>query len=41
MGLDTGCRQGELLALKWRDVDLPRRELTVRKAKSGKTRIVP
>jgi integrase len=41
LGLDTGCRQGELLALEWKDVDLIRGELTVRKAKGGKTRIVP
>jgi integrase len=28
--LGTGCRQGELLALRWSDVDLERGELTVR-----------
>ena len=28
--IETGCRQGELLALLWSDVDLDRRELTVR-----------
>jgi integrase len=35
--LDTGMRRGELLALQWRDVDLQRRELTVR-AENTKTR---
>jgi integrase len=41
LSLDTGCRQGELLRLEWRDVDLERREILVRKSKSGKTRTVP
>jgi integrase len=35
--LETGCRRGELLALQWRDIDLQRRELTVR-AENAKTR---
>ena len=41
--LDTGCRRGELLALRWSDVDLVRGELTVRaeQAKSGKARVLP
>ncbi len=41
--LDTGMRCGEILALQWRDVDLPRRELTVRAetAKTRKTRHLP
>jgi integrase len=30
VGLDTGLRQGELLALRWQDVDLARGEITVR-----------
>lgn len=30
--LGTGCRQGELLALAWDDIDLRRGKLTVRKA---------
>ena len=28
--METGCRRGELLALTWRDVNVERRELTVR-----------
>ena len=35
--LETGCRRGELLALTWRDVNLQRREITVR-AETSKTR---
>jgi integrase len=35
--LETGCRRGELLALTWRDVNLERRELTVR-SETSKTR---
>ena len=42
----AGLRQGELWALRWDDVDLDRRELTVRRShggptKSGKVRRVP
>jgi integrase len=41
LSLDTGCRQGELLRLEWKDVDLDRGELAVLKSKSGKSRRVP
>jgi integrase len=50
VGLRTGLRQGELLALRWEDVDLHRRLLLVRRSvtrgvvgtpKSGKGREVP
>jgi integrase len=42
----TGCRRGEALGLRWADVDLERRILTVRRSyagltKSGKHRTVP
>ena len=49
-GLTTGLRQGELLALRWEDVDLVRGRLLVRRAvargvvgtpKSGKSREIP
>ena len=41
--LETGCRLGELLALIWADVDINRRELTIRaeNAKDGDVRPVP
>ena len=31
----TGLRRGELVALRWRDVDFPRRKLVVRRAVSA------
>jgi integrase len=31
----TGCRRGEILGLRWRDVDLERGLLTLREAKTG------
>jgi integrase len=43
LALGTGCRRGELFDLRWRDVDLPGRRLTVRgaSAKSGSSRVIP
>ena len=50
LGLGTGMRQGELLALRWEDVDLIAGRLMVRRAvargiigtpKSGKSREIP
>ncbi len=41
--LESCCRLGELLALRWGDVDLERRQLTIRaeNAKDDETRILP
>lgn len=41
--LETCCRRGELLSLRWSSVELARGELTVRAehAKSGKARVIP
>lgn len=43
VALHTGLRRGELLALRWADIDLTHARLTVRgtTAKSGRTRYVP
>jgi len=37
----TGARVGEILALKWDDVDLERGRLTIRAQKTGITRVLP
>lgn len=37
----TGLRLGELLSLRWGDVDLARERLRVRRSKNGKPRTVP
>ncbi len=37
----TGIRKGELANLKLRDIDLSSRQITIRKGKGGKDRIVP
>jgi integrase len=39
--LQTGFRRGELLGLRWRDVDLKAGILTIPKAKNGEARHVP
>jgi integrase len=37
----TGVRRGELLSLKWMDVDYPNRRLYLRETKNGALRILP
>lgn len=43
LALNTGCRRAELFTLRWRDVNLTTKVLTVQgsNAKSGKTRHIP
>lgn len=40
-GLHTGMRRGEILNLKWNQVDLSKKTIRVEKTKSGKIRIIP
>jgi integrase len=37
----VGPRKGEMLKLEWPDVDMRRREFTLRKTKNGETRVIP
>jgi len=39
--LNTGMRKGELLVLKWKDVDFQNRKVTVRKPKNNEIRVIP
>ena len=39
--VETGCRLGELLALRWKDCNLKRREITIHTSKPGPGRLVP
>lgn len=41
VAIETAMRRGELLALKWKDVDLPRRVARLPMTKNGKPRAVP
>jgi len=41
LAVQTGMRQGEILNLRWRDVDLEKRSIYLSKTKSGKPRRVP
>lgn len=41
LGVETAMRNGELLALRWSDVDVPRRVALVRDSKNGDDREVP
>jgi integrase len=38
---EVGPRKGELVNLEWTDVDLRRREFTLRRTKNGEVRVVP
>ena len=39
--INTGLRLSEILRLRWEDIDLDRRTLTVRKSKNGEIRVIP
>lgn len=41
VALHTGMRRGEILNLKWKQVDLEKRMISVQQTKSGKNRFVP
>lgn len=41
LALSTGARQGEILGLKWKDVDFERRIITLHETKNGERRILP
>jgi integrase len=41
LGLETGCRLGELLSMQWTDVDLRARIVTLQETKNGERRTVP
>ena len=41
LGAHTGMRKGEMFRLTWSDVDMKRRELTIREAKNDEFRVVP
>ena len=41
MGITTGARRGELLALRWRDVNLERAEASVHRSKNGDRKVLP
>ncbi len=41
VAINTGMRRGELMRLRWEDVDVSRGVLMVRKSKSGKRREIP
>jgi len=41
MGLSTGARRGELLGLKWSDIDFNKRTASLPTTKNGKPRLLP
>lgn len=41
MALKTGMRRGEILGLRWEDVDMEGHNIFVRRTKSGKMRVLP
>ena len=41
LALTTGMRRGEIMGLRWRDVDLSNAHLTLHQTKNGERRVVP
>jgi integrase len=41
LAIETGMRRGELLSVRWRDVDLERRTLKLKQTKNGDPRTIP
>lgn len=41
LAYSVGPRRGEMLKLEWPDVDMKRKEYTLRHTKNGETRTVP
>lgn len=41
LALSTGARQGELLTLRWKDVDMQKRRITLHETKNGERRSLP
>ena len=41
VALETAMRQGEILALEWKDVDFSKRRIYIRSSKNGQARCVP
>ena len=41
VALSTGCRKGEIMTLRWQDVDLRRGQITLLDTKNGEARSVP
>lgn len=41
LAITTGARRGEIIGLRWRDVDMARKSITLHDTKNGETRAVP